>query len=874
MNLIPEALAFLQSGLTVIPIKLDGSKAPATKQWREFHQRPPTEDEVRKMFARPSGLAILGGKTSGNLTIIDFDKPGIFDEWKELLSSMAPGLLERLPVVATAGGHHVYLRAAICAGNTKLAKPAEKFVVHGVEKDTLIETRGQGGYVIAPPSPAEVHPSKIRYRFLQGPPLTQIPTITDDEYNTLMNAARAFNQQAKTAKEERHNTPRPSKPGEGATPGDDFDARGTWREVLEPHGWEEIRTIGDKTYWRRPGKKDGGISATTGHCGTKLYVFSSNAAPFEAERAYNKFSAYGLLNCNSDYSQASRELRAKGYGGERPKRGKPQPVNRPSDSKWDELSAGLDRIASGPAPTLPDEDPPPLPDAPFPNDDEAPADTPPPMLERITAAQLEEALADDPAAALRPVLFARLLAMREDRAEWALINDVLRRHKQKANFTEAVKDHDANSKRKSRAIGWKKELLFRENKDGDLVEETCLHNLVLVLSNEHCWAGVLAFDDFLCQIVTRRPPPFQRRSSRWSDEDALEVKMWIEASYPMRPSFNLICEAILVVAKRASFSSQREYLDGLKQRDGEGAIDTWLIDCFGAPDTRYVREVGKRWLIAAVARAYEPGCKVDNVLILEGQQGLKKSRALQQLCPSPAWFADGLSEFGSKAQAEEIEGKWIIELGELKGIGRDLDQTKAFVTRQAENYRPAYGRYAVHSPRKCVFAGTVNPGNVGYLKDETGNRRWWPVLCTKQSPEITPKLRDQLWSEAKALYEAGEHWWLEDAALIAEAAQEQEQRAAQDPWHEKIERYSIGQRELSTDDILGECLKLDSARWDNAAMQRVGRIFMQMKWPRKRRRDVATNKPRWRYINPLYENDPELPPPPNGAGHADDLFPS
>lgn len=863
MNLLPEALAYLQAGITVIPIALDGSKAPATKKWRDYHQRPPTEAEIRKMFAKPSGLAILGGKTSGNLTIIDFDRPGAFDAWKELLASLAPGLLERLPVVSTPGGHHVYLRAAICLGNTKLAKPAQKFTVHGVEKDTIIETRGQGGYVIAPPSPADVHPTKIRYQHFQGPPLAQIPTLTDDEYNTLINAARAFNEQAKAAKEERQQ-PKQSAPNEGAKPGEDFDERGTWREVLEPHGWEEIRTIGDKTYWRRPGKKDGGISATTGHCGTKLYVFSSNAAPFESERAYNKFSAYGLLNCNGDYSEASRQLRAKGYGATRERN---YPVNRPSESKWNELNQGLERIANGEPPQV---------EAPLPSDEDAPADVLPPaqIVQPITAAQLEEALADDPAAALRPALFVRLLATREDRAEWALIQDVLRRHKQRANFTEALKQHDADSKRKAHASGWRKELLFRENKNGDLVEETCLKNLVLVLSNESEWRGVLAFDEFLNQIVTRRTPPFPRRSNRWSDEDALEVKMWVESNYPMRPTFNLICEAILVVSKRASFSSQREYLDNLSPVDGEGSIDTWLIDCFGAPDTRYVREVGRRWLIAAVARAYVPGCKVDNVLILEGQQGLKKSRALQQLCPSSAWFADGLSEFGSKAQAEEIEGKWIVELGELKGIGRDLDQTKAFVTRQAENYRPAYGRYTIHSPRKCVFAGTVNPGNVGYLKDETGNRRWWPVLCTKQSPEITPELRDRLWSEAKALYEAGEHWWLEDPELIAEAVQEQEQRAAQDPWHETVERFSVGQRELGTDDVLGEALKIDKARWDNAATQRVGRIFMQMKWTRRRRRDAATGKPRWRYLNPIYANEPEPPEPsPNGfdPGH---LFPS
>lgn len=859
MTMLAAALEYLRSGLTIIPIKLDGSKAPALNKWRQLHEQPPSEAAVTAMFRdREVGLAVLAGKTSGNLTVIDFDRPGSFEAWRELLEGMAPGLLERLPVVKTPDGHHVYLRAATCDRNTKLARSAEKFqkpdYAGGFKlDDTIIETRGQGGYVIAPPSPVGVHLSGRTYVHLSGPPLTDVPNVTEDVYATLINAARALNEQAKPAKEERQ-TAKPSKPGDGAKPGEDFDARASWFEVLEPHGWEAIRTIGDKTYWRRPGKGDGGISATTGHCGSKLYVFSSNAAPFESERAYNKFSAYGLLNCAGDYSQASRELRAKGYGGERPARGAPRP---PPSSKWDELNEPAHEHA------------------PPPSDDDAPPGAEP-ALERLTAERLEALLDDDPAAALRPGIFERLLAMRDDRAEWALIGDVLRRKKKRSDFNAAVKAHDAKAKRAVYSDGWKAEILFRENRDGDLVAETCLNNIVLVLTHDKAWRGVLAFDEFSNQIVTRSAPPFERRAPRWSDEDALEVKVWIERNYPMRPNFNLVCEAILVVSKRSSFSSQREYLDQLEPVDGEPSIDTWLIDCFGSPDSRYTREVGRKWLIAAVARAYEPGCKVDNVLVLEGKQGLKKSRALQQLCPNPAWFTDGLSELGSKAQAEEIEGKWIVELGELKGVGRDLDQTKAFVTRQAENYRPAYGRYSIHSPRKCIFAGTVNPGNVGYLKDETGNRRFWPVLCTKQSPEITPALRDKLWAEAKALYQAGEHWWIEDQELLEEAAAEQEARASIDPWHDKIEKFAMSFHELGTEEVFSQCLKMDVSKWDNAAQQRIGRVFMLLKWGRVRRRDPETGKPRWRYCNPKFEG---LPPPnghdvPPTPPMPDDLFPS
>lgn len=862
MSMLAVALEYLRSGLTIIPIKLDGSKSPALNKWRQLHEQPPSEAAVTAMFRdRAVGLAVLAGKTSGNLTIIDFDRPGAFEAWRELLEGMHPGMLEHLPVVQTPGGHHVYLRAATCDGNTKLARAAEKFQKTDYQggftlSDTIIETRGQGGYVVAPPSPPEAHLSGQPYVHVSGPALTHIPIISDDWYDALMNAARAFNEQAKPAKEERQ-AAKPSKPGEGTKPGEDFDARSTWFEVLEPHGWEAIRTIGDKTYWRRPGKKDGGISATTGHCGTKLWVFSSNAAPFESERAYNKFSAYGLLNCGGDYATAARELRAKGYGEQR------QPTRRqvpsePTPDKWAELNAGLERINGEPTPPPPD-------DTPFP--DEAPPDMqqPSPRLEPMTAILLEQLMDDDAAAVMRPGVFERVVAMRADRAEWVLIGDVLRQKKKKAAFDAEVKKHDAQQKRAAVHEGWRAKLLYRENKDGDLVLENVLSNLVSVLTHDDAWQGVLAFDDFTNQIVTRKPPPFQRRSKQWADEDALEIKSWIEQNHALRPTMALTCEAILVVAKRNLFNSLRDYIEGLEDHGGESAIDTWLIDCFGALDNPYTREIGRKWMISAVARAYEPGCKVDHVLILEGEQGLKKSRAIKQLCPVPAWFTDGLSELGSKSQAEEIEGKWIVELAELKGVGRELDQTKAFVTREAENYRPAYGRYSVHRPRSCVFAGTVNPENAGYLRDTTGNRRWWPITCKRKSPEITPELRDRLWAEAKTLYLNGEKWWIEDEAMIAAVEAEQESRAQQDPWHERIESFVIGKQETSMDEILADSLKLEPAKWDDKTMQRVGRVMQKIKWLRFRKRE-NDGKLRWRYGNPNYE--PPLPgaPPSKGNG--------
>lgn len=807
-----SALELYHSGLTVIPVALDGSKSPAVSSWRSFYETRPTAEQVGAMFTQPSGLAILGGKSSGGLEIVDFDIADAWPEWADLLECEAPGLLATLPVVKTPKGYHVYFRSEACEGNKKLAmvlNPA--FDPENPRKAprtlTKVETRGHGGYVLAPPSPAECHPTGKLYEHLQGPPLTAIPALTIEQRKIVLDCARSLNEVVEDIQPQRTNT---GKTGEGR-PGDDFEKSATWEEILQPAGWSIVRQRGEVTYWRRPGKDDKGISATTGARGSggKFFVFSSNAHPFDGNRAYGKFFAHTLLNHGGDFQSAARELGKRGLGKQR---------QQPS-KKFGEL------VQSAPPPT--DNDAPPFFDDAPPLDDDG-------LVTPIKAAELDDMLDDDPAAWIRPGVFERIFSMREDKPEFLLIGDVLRRRKKKNEFNKAIKEHEQKQKRQTHSEGWRAELLFREMKDGTTVMETCLNNLIEYLNNDPAWVGVIAHDDFMTQIVTRRPPPYNRKSLRWADEDALAVKRWFERNTPMRPNIALVCEAILCVAKDHAYSSQIEYLETLNDHMGESVIDTWLIDCFGAPDTRYVREVGRKWLISAVARAFKPGCKVDTVLVLEGSQGLKKSRALQQLCPQPAWFTDGLSEFGSKAQAEEIEGKWIVELGELKGISKDIDQTKAFVTRQAENYRPAYARYTINSPRKCVFAGTVNPGNVGYLKDETGNRRFWPVTCTKQSPEITQELRDKLWFEARRLYEQGEIWWFEDETVIAEAEAEQKQRLAIDPWTERVEDYLIGKDSVSTHEIINECIKIEIGRQTLGDVARVGKILAALDWKKYR----------------------------------------
>lgn len=823
MSLAAAARKLFDSGLNVIPLLLDGSKAPAIKKWTALHQQRAESSLIDEWFTDKVGIAVLGGKTSGNLEVIDFDDPELFEPWCDLVRHLAPGLIEKLPIVKTPGGYHVYLRTPLCGPNQKLAKSQS---VKG-KFETLIETRGQGGYVIAPPSPAAVHASGVPYRTTQGS-ITAVPVITDDEHEVLFSCAKSFNRDVVQEREEVKTAPT----GEGR-PGDDFRARASWREILRPHGWEEVRSVGDTTYWRRPGKTDRGISATTGFCSDMFYTFSSNAAPFESGRAYNKFSVYTHLSHGSDFSRAASALRKLGYGEKKPQH------QAPTASKgWDELAA---------------------PEAPKPK-------------RTITAAELDELLDNDHGAALEAKTFARLLEARRDPAEWQRITRILMRHKTLKPFETQAKKHDtARMEAEDSNESWRAELIYKQAKSGAMVLENCMPNHVCVLLNDPNWKGVFAFDEFSGQIVTRRSLPFKRHSDRWCDADALEVKMWIMKNYELRPTTEAVHEAIMTAAYQNAYNPLTEYLDALPSHDKE-ILDTWLIDFFGAEDTPYTRAIGAKWMISAVARAYDPGCKVDTVLILEGAQGQKKSSVLSQLCPRTDWFTDGLSDFGSKAQAEEVQGKWVIELGELKGVGREWEQTKAFVTRQAENYRPAYARNSIHAPRTCVFAGTVNPDGAGYLRDVTGNRRFWPIACRRKSTTMTPELRDALWAEARDRYRNKEIWWIEEEDLQQAARAEQEKRVHLDAWHDRIAEIVEKTDNTNMDEIMDR-LQIDIAKRDTGTTMRIGRVMFSLGWERYQHRYQGGRRG-WRYrkIGTFAEVLPLRPRPPDNTSPYEDAL--
>jgi len=288
------------------------------RPWGGYRKRRPNQVELQTWFRdsdREYGMAVLAGKISGNLEIIDLDNSNVVGPWLKLVKKRAPGLLDRLVLVKTPRpGLHVYYRCATIGSNQILAQVLDPEKDNNKPK-TIIEVKGEGGCCVAPPSPAGCHPMGRCYHFVEGKDLTMIPTITSEERAILLDCGRALNCWQAPKRTPSVSRPRGATSARFLRPGDDFNHRASWSEILQPHGWTLISQGSDGSeQWRRPGKATG-VSATTNFGGSDLlYVFSSNAPPFEGGRAYTKFSAFALLEHGGEFHAAASALRGKGFG--------------------------------------------------------------------------------------------------------------------------------------------------------------------------------------------------------------------------------------------------------------------------------------------------------------------------------------------------------------------------------------------------------------------------------------------------------------------------------------------------------------------------------------------------------------------------------
>jgi putative DNA primase/helicase len=339
------------------------------------------------------------------------------------------------------------------------------------------------------------------------------------------------------------------------------------------------------------------------------------------------------------------------------------------------------------------------------------------------------------------------------------------------------------------------------------------------------------------------------------DADVVDIRLLLEREN-YQPQDRDVRPAIDRVCRENSFNPVVDYLTTLKW-DGAARLYRWMQLLLGAPDTEFVKLIGPKVLISAVARAMEPGCKVDTVLVLEGPQGLKKSSAIAALFGEDH-TAESVSLFDQHSKmVMQMMGAWCVELAEFVAIlTRDRNAVKGMISMRSDRVVLPYAKMASTHPRRCIFFGTINPDETGYLTDSTGNRRYWPVSVSKIDLDGIREKRDQLWAEAYHLYREGNRWWLEDDEnAIAEA--ETETRGESEVWAEPLSKAirDQAQRMARTIDEITASEALDligvpHERKDKRAQMRIGTALKEIGFVRESYWDVDAKKTRRKWVRP------------------------
>lgn len=308
-----------------------------------------------------------------------------------------------------------------------------------------------------------------------------------------------------------------------------------------------------------------------------------------------------------------------------------------------------------------------------------------------------------------------------------------------------------------------------------------LTNIALIIRNDPGLQNIV-YNEFKDTIDVIGALPWKQVKPGWNDADLANAKVYFEKVYGIWSPAKFKDALLAVVSAERVYHPIKEYLSGLEW-DGQERIDTLLVDYFGAEDTPYVRAAMRKTLVAAVARIFEPGKKFDVILVLNGPQGQGKSTFFALLGMN--WFSDSLSiaDMRDKTAAEKLQGYWILEISEMNGIKKtDVETVKSFISRQDDKFRQAYGVNVESHPRSCIIVGSTNSEG-GFLRDVTGNRRFWPVHVPGTGKRHPWELEDvdQIWAEALALYERGEELFLkgseaEEAFKMQQEAMESDDR--------------------------------------------------------------------------------------------------
>lgn len=372
------------------------------------------------------------------------------------------------------------------------------------------------------------------------------------------------------------------------------------------------------------------------------------------------------------------------------------------------------------------------------------------------------------------------------------VNDLYKKEK----FSKAVEEFGKTNEKldknnKDQDLEWLKDLSISQS--SGLLEKT-INNALLILQNDEAFKNKLVYDRFSNRFLIKEKMPWGRDEELypklWNDSDDAELRGYFEKAYKGFKSISAINDALAILKNRNSINVAKDYFEGLIW-DGKNRLDTLLIDYLGAEDNEYVRQVTRKSLTAVVARAItERAIKFDNMVILTGKQGIGKSTLLSKLAGD--WFTDNIVDFNSKDTLLLLQNCIIAEVPELQGFNKaDSNRLKQFLGQKTDKYRAPYERREEEHPRHCVFFGTTNDDE--FLRDSTGNRRYWPVEVGKNnsSKNVFKDLdseKDQIWAEAVVRFRAGERLYIEgDVLKVAE--EEQKSRLIIDPWESIIAEY-------------------------------------------------------------------------------------
>jgi len=403
------------------------------------------------------------------------------------------------------------------------------------------------------------------------------------------------------------------------------------------------------------------------------------------------------------------------------------------------------------------------------------------------------------------------------------------------------------------AVDWRQQLDVAKNNKRLNTQK----NRSMILTRDLA-PNTVRYNEFSNVVEYHAEPPWGITGKNYVGEemgnvDITAIRDWFSRKWKIEVSSGDVWESVLFVASRYSYHPVRDYLNSLVW-DKKPRLNNWLIDYLNAEgDEKYIRAIGAKTLVAAVARVFKPGVKFDTMLVLEGGQGVGKSSAISIL-GGPKWTSDAHIDPNNKDTINNIQGKWLIEMAEMVPAHKsEAESLKAFLSKTEDRARLAFERKAVTYPRQCVFIGSTNQDE--YLQDETGNRRFWPVVVGELERDSLINDRDQLWAEAVARYKLGEPLWLDDDEVRATAKYEQASRLFSDEWAGDVQRYieTHPQEEfLNPKKVWMFICNMEAdfsgaGRFTLADQKRLGKIFKLMGLERVSRRDEGQVRKLWKF---------------------------